>query len=160
MLVSMLMRGRISELWRRRAAKPTRARWHASLLFGVALLNTAAQENWPQFRGAESLGVATNQNLPTTWSTNENVAWQTGVPGVGWSSPVVWGDRIFVTSVVRDGPVEPPKKGLYFGGERKGTSTNTQHWLVYGFDWQSGKKLWEREVHQGLPTTPVHLKNT
>lgn len=132
----------------------------SALLLGAAVLSACAQDNWPQFRGAQSLGVADNPNLPTTWSTNQNVAWQTVVPGLGWSSPVVWGDKIFVTSVVRDGPVEPPKKGLYFGGERKTPSTNTQHWMVFCFDWQSGKKVWEKQVHEGAPSTSVHLKNT
>lgn len=132
----------------------------SSLFLAVAICSASAQVNWPQFRGGEALGVATNQNLPTTWGPSQNVAWQTSVPGMGWSSPVVWGDKIFVTSVVRDGPVEPPKKGLYFGGERKTPSTNTQHWVVYCFDWQSGKKVWEKQVHEGTPSTSVHLKNT
>ena len=119
-----------------------------------------AQSNWPQFRGEQSLGVATNQNLPTTWSTNKNVAWKSEVPGWGWSSPIIWGDKIFVTSVIKDGEVETPKKGLYFGGERLTPSTNTQHWMVYAFDWATGKKLWEKQVHEGLPSTSIHLKNT
>jgi len=119
-----------------------------------------AQENWPQFRGEHSLGVATNKNLPTTWSTNQNIAWKSDVPGWGWSSPVVWGDKIFVTSVIKDGEVEPPKKGLYFGGERKTPSKDTHHWMVYCFDWATGKRLWEKQVHEGSPTTSIHLKNT
>jgi len=131
-----------------------------SLILATTVLSAVAQSNWPQFRGEQSLGVATSQNLPTTWSASQNVAWKTAVPGFGWSSPVVWGDRIFVTSVVRDGDVEPPKKGLYFGGERPTPSTNTQHWMVYGFDWTTGKKLWEKQVHEGLPSTSIHLKNT
>ena len=134
------------------------------LLPGLMLVATAfganAQQNWPQFRGHQALGVATNANLPTTWSTNRNVAWKTAVPGFGWSSPIVWGDKIFLTSVVRDGEVEPPKKGLYFGGERKVPTTNTQHWLVHAFAWQTGKRIWQREVHTGVPGTSVHLKNT
>jgi len=133
--------------------------------FSIATLvaftfSASAQENWPQFRGAKSLGVATNRNLPITWSATQNVAWQTDVPGMGWSSPVVWGDRIFLTSVIRDGEVEPPKKGLYFGGERKTPSTNTQHWMVYAFDWNTGKKVWQKQVHEGSPSTSIHLKNT
>ncbi len=123
-------------------------------------LRSQAQENWPQFRGANSEGVATNGHLPTTWSTNENVAWKTAVPGQGWSSPVVWGDKIILTSVVKDGDVEPPKKGLYFGGERPTPSTNTHHWMVYAYDWKSGKQVWKRQVYEGLPSTSVHLKNT
>lgn len=131
-----------------------------SATLAALTLNASAQENWPQFRGAQSLGVATNRNLPVTWSATQNVAWQTDVPGMGWSSPVVWGDKIFLTSVARDGEVEPPKKGLYFGGERKTPSTNTQHWMVYAFDWQTGKKVWEKQVHEGSPNTSIHLKNT
>ena len=119
-----------------------------------------AQENWPQFRGEQSLGVGANQNLPTVWSTNRNVAWKAAVPGMGWSSPIVWGDKIFVTSVIKEGEVEPPKKGLYFGGERPTPSTNRHHWMVYGFDWQTGKKVWERQVHEGSPGESIHLKNT
>jgi outer membrane protein assembly factor BamB len=137
-----------------------RPRWIVSLLLGATALSAVAQSNWPQFRGAQSIGVATNLNLPTTWNATQNVAWKTAVPGFGWSSPVVWGDQIFVTSVVRDGEVEPPKKGLYFGGERRSPSTNTQHWIVYAFDWSTGKKRWEKEVHAGLPSSSVHLKNT
>lgn len=135
-------------------------RWSSRFLVGVAVLNAGAQDNWPQFRGEHSLGVATNLNLPTTWSPTQNIAWKTAVPGFGWSSPVVWGGQIFVTSVVRDGAVEPPKKGLYFGGERPTPATNTQHWMVYSFDWATGKKRWEKQVHAGLPSTSVHLKNT
>lgn len=119
-----------------------------------------AQNNWPQFRGEHSIGVATNKNLPTTWGTNQNVAWKSDVPGSGWSSPVIWDDKIFVTSVIKDGEMEPPKKGLYFGGERKTPSKDIHHWMVYCFDWKTGKRLWEKQVHEGSPSTSVHLKNT
>lgn len=139
---------------------PAFTRSFFSVTLAALTLNAAAQENWPQFRGAQSLGVATNKNLPVTWSATQNIAWQTDVPGMGWSSPVVWGDKIYLTSVIRDGEVEPPKKGLYFGGERKTPSTNTQHWMVYAFDWQTGKKVWEKQVHEGSPSTSIHLKNT
>ncbi len=126
----------------------------------LALSSAIAQDNWPQFRGEHSLGVAENKNLPTTWSTNENVAWSVPVPGNGWSSPIVWGEKIFVTSVIKDGEVEAPKKGLYFGGERKTPSKDTHHWMVYCYDWKSGKKLWAKQVHEGSPSSSIHLKNT
>src|SRR5262245_27265398 len=79
----------------------------------------AANANWPQFRGPAALGVAGNTNLPDQWSLTNNVAWKIEIPGRGWSSPIVWGHRVFVTTVVSAGEVEPPKMGLYFGGERK-----------------------------------------
>ena len=63
-------------------------------------------QNWPSFRGEFAGGVADNQNLPTSWNieTGENVRWATALPGIGHSSPVIWGDRIFLTTAVADDP--------------------------------------------------------
>ena len=88
------------------------------------------------------------------------MAWKAEIPGYGWSSPIVWDDRIFVTSVIRDGEVEPPKKGLYFGGERPTPSKDVHHWMVYCLDRRSGQRIWERQVHQSSPQSSIHLKNT
>ena len=126
----------------------------------LTVTGALAQDNSPQFRGQHALSVGARANLPTTWSTNQNVAWKVTVPGIGWSSPIVWGDKIFVTSVIKDGEVETPRKGLYFGGERPNPSRDTHHWMVFCFDWQSGRKIWERQVHEGSPDSSVHLKNT
>ena len=115
-------------------------------------------EQWPQFRGPGALGVAESAKLPDTWSTTKNVRWKTAIPGHGWSSPIVWGDRIFVTSVVPAGDTEPPKKGLYFGGERPAPKVE-HRWMVYAVDRATGKIAWEREAHRGLPASR-HLKNT
>src|SRR5262245_50901967 len=76
------------------------------------------EANWPQFRGTGSRGIGTNARLPEHWSATENVAWKAEIPGRGWSSPIVWGDRVFLTTAVSSGEPEPPKKGLYLGGER------------------------------------------
>src|SRR5262245_56935922 len=81
----------------------------------------AGGANWPQVRGPGGQGFAANANLPEHWSATENVAWKTEIPGHGWSSPIVWGDRVFITTAVSSGESEPPKKGLYFGGERRNT---------------------------------------
>lgn len=126
----------------------------------LTVFSTVAQTNWPQFRGESSMGVGFNKNLPTEWGTNRNIAWKTEVPGWGWSSPIVWGEQIIVTSVIRDGVVEPPKKGLYFGGDRLMPAKDKHHWMVYGFDWDTGKKTWEKQIHEGSPGSSVHLKNT
>jgi outer membrane protein assembly factor BamB len=125
----------------------------------MLLTGTLADEKWAQFRGPGSLGVADDPNLPDSWSATENVAWKTEIPGSGWSSPVVWGDNIFVTSVISTVEGEKPKKGLYFGGERKAAS-DIHRWMVYCVDWKTGKIRWQREVHQGTPESPRHLKNT
>jgi outer membrane protein assembly factor BamB len=120
----------------------------------------AAESNWPQFRGPGSLGVGPEDpKLPDTWSKTENVAWKTAIPGLGWSSPVVWGDKVFVTSVISSAEIEPPKKGLYFGGERK-ASPAEHRWIVYAIDAKSGKIAWQNEVFKGAPSFTRHLKNS
>jgi outer membrane protein assembly factor BamB len=117
-----------------------------------------AAEAWSQFRGVTA-GVAEAEDLPETWNATTNVVWKTEIPGRGWSSPVVAGDRIFLTSVVATAPEEAPKKGLYFGGNRETPPPDEHRWLVYAIDWKTGKRLWEREVHRG--SAPArHLKNS
>ena len=131
----------------------------ASLLILVLLPASFASDKWPQFRGADSTGVAEDASLPDTWSATENVAWKADIPGMGWSSPVVWGNNIFVTSVVSAVEGEKPKKGLYFGGERRAPA-DPHRWMVYCVDFNTGKIRWEREVFRGAPETPRHLKNS
>ena len=125
------------------------------LVFG-ALLHA---EQWPQFRGPGATGVAESPQLPDTWGTATNVRWKTAIPGHGWSSPVVWGERIFLTSVVPATETEAPAKGLYFGGERDAPKVE-HRWMVYAVDRASGQIVWAREAHRGMPQTARHLKNT
>lgn len=125
----------------------------------LSLLNAGANTHWPQFRGPQSMGVAEDPSLPDTWSTSQNVLWKTDLPGNGWSSPVVWDDRIFATSVVSEAETEKPRKGLYFGGERKAPDS-PHRWMVYCIDFKTGKTRWEREAHRAVPKFSRHLKNT
>ncbi len=78
-----------------------------SLLWALAAACIAVSpcfgENWPGFRGPTGQGISHEKNLPLTWSLHENLAWRTQVPGAGWSSPIVWEDRVFVTSASVDG---------------------------------------------------------
>src|ERR1700690_874684 len=69
----------------------------------------AGEANWPQFRGPGALGITTNKDLPENWSASENVAWKAEIAGRGWSSPIVWGDRVFLTTAVNSGASEAPK---------------------------------------------------
>jgi outer membrane protein assembly factor BamB len=130
-----------------------------SILLVVTAASLFAGDTWPQFRGPQSMGVADDPALPDKWSATENIVWKTAIPGNGWSSPVVANDRIFVTAVVSSNDEEKPKKGLYFGGERK-APTDEHRWMVYAVDFKTGKILWEKEVYKGIPKTPHHLKNT
>jgi outer membrane protein assembly factor BamB len=136
-----------------------------ALLIGLAApsrSDTAAtgHANWPQFRGSDAAGVSANANLPDTWSATENVAWKTDVLGRSWSSPIAWGHRVFLTTVVNMGESEPPKKGLYLGGERPESPKSEHHWKVLSLDLVTGKVQWEKTVYRGAPQTSIHLKNT
>jgi outer membrane protein assembly factor BamB len=116
-------------------------------------------QQWPQFRGPGATGVAEGAALPDTWSTTQNVKWKTAIPGQGWSSPIAWGDRIFLTSAIAVGEIETPRRGLYFQGERP-TPTVEHRYVVYAIDFATGRIAWQREVHRGVPGSARHLKNT
>jgi outer membrane protein assembly factor BamB len=133
----------------------------ATLCGGLDLSGAPAGEaNWPQFRGPGARGITTNMNLPEHWSAAENVAWKAEIPGRGWSSPIVWGDRVLVTTAVNSGASEPPKKGLFIGGERPNAPRAEQEWKVVCLDLTSGKARWEHVVHRGEPPGPIHVKNS
>jgi outer membrane protein assembly factor BamB len=118
----------------------------------------AETPNWPQYRGAQSDGLGEGATLPDTWGPTENVVWRVDVPGWGWSSPVVWGDRIFVTSAVSEGEVERPIVGGYPGGHIK--PTDVHRWMTYCLDFDDGSIVWEREAHRGVPPEERHPKNS
>lgn len=131
------------------------------LFLATATNSVWSQENWPSLRGADARGVAhDSQALPAHWSATENVAWKRDIPGRGWSSPIVWNKRVFLTSVVNTGELEPPKKGLYFGGDRPNVSESPHQWNVLCLDLNSGDVLWERQVYEGKPLTPIHVKSS
>ena len=116
--------------------------------------------NWPAFRGPAARGVALGAGLPDRWSATENVAWKTDLAGRGWSSPVVWGDKIFLTTCESTGEVEEAKKGLYFGGDRAEPSDATHRWKVLCLDLESGSIRGEKTVHEGKPKQPIHVKGS
>ena len=118
-------------------------------------------KGWPSFRGPEASGVAEGQNLPETWNgkTGENILWRTPIPGLAHSSPVVWGDRIFVTTAVSSDPKATFRPGLY--GDGDASKDRSQHrWMLYAIDKGSGKILWEKTAHQGEPLEQRHIKST
>ncbi len=126
----------------------------------LAVAQVQAQSQWAQFRGPGSRGTAGQAMHPEQWSATENVAWKRDIPGRGWSSPVVWGERIFLTTVINSGTAEEAKKGLYFGGNRP-TPPETEHqWFVLCLDLASGDILWQRMVHEGKPQSAIHVKSS
>lgn len=83
----------------------------------IAIATTTGQaENWPQWRGPGGASIANESNLPTEWSLDKNVKWKIDLPGVGWSCPVVWGDKVFVTTAVTENQTKPRAMGGGGGG--------------------------------------------
>ncbi len=121
-----------------------------------------ATATWPRFRGLTAGSATDNPALPETWSETENVAWKTPVPGLGWSSPVVWHDHIFLTSALSSGEEPEPVTGLYDPGEDFGskTSTSSHRWIVYDVDFGTGAIRWETELANRAPPIARHLKNS
>jgi len=109
------------------------------LVFLVSLLagSVLFAENWPQFRGPNAQGTSSAVNLPTEWSKDNNIAWKTAIPGDGWSSPIVWGERVFLTAATND----------------------NKECRVYALDLATGKILWDKHVFDQVPLQR-HPKNS
>ena len=119
----------------------------------------ATDDQWSKFRGPNAGAVADDPALPDTWSETENVVWKTPIPGLGWSSPVVWDDHVFLTSAVSAGQEETPVPGLY--DEHDHISAQADHrWMVYDIDFTTGEIRWERELHSEFPQLRRHIKNS
>jgi outer membrane protein assembly factor BamB len=116
---------------------------------------------WPSFRGAEASGVAEGQNLPDTWNVKSgtNVLWRTPIPGLAHSSPVVWGNRLFVTTAVSSNPNATFRPGLYGDGDAS-QDRSRQRWMVIALDKRLGRTLWERVAFEGVPVDKRHIKST
>ena len=78
-----------------------------ALIAACIAVNPCFGENWPGFRGPTGQGVSHEKNLPLTWNLRENLAWRAQVPGFGWSSPIIWENRVFVTSATRGRDILP-----------------------------------------------------
>lgn len=137
-----------------------RALW---LAVGVWFLATghprAVEEQWPLFRGPGAGVIADDPALPDTWSETENVAWKVPVPGLGWSSPIVWNDHVFLTSAISEGKEAAPVAGLYDEHDHVKAAA-AQHWMVFDIDFKTGKVRWQRELHGGAPPLLRHVKNS
>ncbi len=137
-----------------------------SLIAGGLVLALSAPSNalaqWAQFRGANAGDVADDPSLPDSWSETENVVWDIDIPGLSWSSPVVWEDTIFITSAISDGDEPDPIPGLYDPGDDNGATRSSQvhRWVVYNIDFDTGAIRWERELHSAAPEIARHIKNS
>jgi outer membrane protein assembly factor BamB len=127
----------------------------------VAPLLSAPADNWPGFRGSSASGVADGQKLPETWNgvTAANIRWKVPVPGLAHASPIVWGDRVFVSTAISSRTDATFKPGLYGAGTASEDRT-PQKWVVMAFDRRTGKTVWDRTAYEGVPKEKRHIKAT
>jgi outer membrane protein assembly factor BamB len=139
----------------------------ASVLASVAslsitLIAQSPNSDWPQFRGRDASGIAATPSAPpTNWSLEPatSIGWKTTIPGLSHSSPIVWGNRVYVTTAV----AAEGKPGLVLGDVSKSgidsATDNGKHmWRLIALDKQSGKVVWDKVAHEGIPRMKRHVK--
>jgi outer membrane protein assembly factor BamB len=127
----------------------------------VSIPAWGGEKHWPSFRGPRASGVHETAKLPATWNvkTGENIKWKTEIPGLAHSSPIVWGDRVFVTTAVSEQAEPILRVGLY--GESPEHEEEIAHeFRVYAVDLGTGNIVWEKTAHRGVPKVKRHIKST
>src|SRR5262249_41767983 len=117
--------------------------------------------NWPSFRGPDATGIADGQHPPSSWDvkSGRNVRWKTSIPGLGHSCPIVWGNRLFMTTAVSSDPDVKVRIGNY--GDVDSSPDTTRHvWRVLCLDVNSGEILWDRIACEGVPKSKRHIKGS
>lgn len=155
----------------------------ACALFLASHTVYAQDITWPQFRGPDSNPVGAHARLAERWSKTENVEWSQKIPGRGWSSPIVTGNKVFVTTVTTEGKSKPPQIGTEYSNEyvaeliKQGLSQKEVlervtardielpsevklHYFIYCLNLKSGKVEWQKEFHTGQPPGGRHRKNS
>jgi outer membrane protein assembly factor BamB len=119
------------------------------------------ERQWSQYRGYYSNGALDNANLPQKWDVinNENIKWKKEIPGLGLSSPVVWGNKLFITTAISEKDSEGLKTGIY--GDIGSVNDDSEHeWKVICINKQDGQTIWERTSCKGIPEQKRHPKSS
>jgi outer membrane protein assembly factor BamB len=127
----------------------------------VAAGASLSAQNWPAFRGANAAGTADGKPTAVKWNVpaGENVAWKTPVDGIAVSSPIVWGDRVFVSTAIGSDPKQGIRTGQY--GDVEPVADASKHtWKLVALDKATGKVVWEKIAHEGTPKTKRHSKSS
>src|SRR5687768_4538525 len=121
----------------------------AAISLGIATTGSSAAGNWPQWRGPDGSGISTEKNLPAQWSTTRNIKWKTPIDGRGHSSPIVWDNKIFVTTAIEGEVVEGAKAPKHMMGDKEfvhpdSIGANKKHtFKVIALNRDTGKILWQ-----------------
>ena len=124
---------------------------------GAECSGAEVERDWPQWRGPLGTGVAPDAQPPVKWSENNHIRWKTALPGKGHSTPVVWGDRLFLTTAIPYGASVKPRLPSRPGAHDNLTLTQHHEFVVLAVNRQSGKILWQQTVHKELPHEAGHV---
>ena len=130
-----------------------------ALALCLGLASAVHAQNWPSFRGQNSTGVGDGNEPPVSWDAEKsvNISWKTPIPGLGHSSPIIWRDRIFVTTAISSAANSQFVHGLT--ETPASAADNSKHsWRVYCLDKNSGRIIWEKTVYEGVPKVKRHVK--
>lgn len=141
-----------------------------AFIFGAAaIFNTsvgASGSNWPQWRGPTGQGISSEKNLPAVWSPTKNIKWKTPIAGRAHSSPIVWGNRLFLTTAI-EGEVIPGAKAVkHMNGDQEflhpdAIGADKKHtFKVIALDAETGKIVWEQTAFEGAPYDNRHRKSS
>ncbi|MFC1541842.1 PQQ-binding-like beta-propeller repeat protein, partial [Candidatus Latescibacterota bacterium] len=140
------------------------------LLFAASTLfaqenPTDFENNWPQFRGSDSNQLSKSASLPEEWDENKNVLWKFELPGSGWSSPIVWGDKVFVNTAVSDDLTTEQRSYLHTPSTKRSSADDYDPETEYSYelhclDLNSGELLWKRVAYKGKPYLATRWENT
>jgi len=129
-----------------------------ALLLCLSPLTVLHAQNWPSFRGNNASGVSEGGKTPITWSVDksQNIRWKTAIPGFSHSSPIVWGNRVFVITAISSNA-----QAGFIAKDRSISLADdgVKHtWRIYGLDKQSGRILWSNTAYEGIPRAKRHVK--
>ena len=122
---------------------------------------TRPERQWPAYRGYMSSGVLDNADLPELFDLNKmvNIRWKVEVPGLGLSSPVIWENKLFITTAISQADKDGFKPGIY-GDITPVKDSSVHEWKVYCIDKNNGKMIWDRTAYKGVPKMKRHPKST
>src|SRR3982751_744674 len=138
-----------------------------TLVFAAAIAQTRGATaprpgvDWPQFRGIAANGMAEGFSVPATWNaaTGANLAWKTAIPGLGLSSPIVWGNQLFISTAI-SGRADSNLKVGYYGDITPVQDDTSHEWRIYALDKKTGAIAWQRTAYSGVPKIKRHMKST
>ena len=119
-------------------------------------------ENWPSFRGVNGAGLTENQALPLEWDikSGKNIKWSYETSGLGLSSPIIWGNRVFITTAIDQVADDSSLKVGLYGDVVSVENENPHTWEVICLDRNTGKEIWKKEAFKGVPKIKRHPKSS